>query len=130
ECMCFIFLTGGFLPPDGTCPKTKTPRIRSRKKEKNFNRLLCSSAIKIKGMAVNFYAENLFYRSFNGLYARITKLYYFAGIRKNDVVVLFVEIGFFIMCLLISELMFAHQFGIEQKFDGVIKRCTAHTVFF
>ena len=60
-------------------------------------------------MIVNFNPKNFFYSLFDGLNSWITKLNYLPGICHDDVVVLFIEIGLFIMCLILSKLMFANQ---------------------
>src|SRR5690554_3724362 len=45
-------------------------------------------------------------------------------------VMLFVKIRFLIMSLLIPKLMFTNQFGIKQKFNGIVQSSTAYTVLF
>ena len=59
-------------------------------------------------MVVDFYAENFFYGLFDGLNARIAEFDDFAGVGHDDVIVLLVEIRFFVMRLVLSELVFAN----------------------
>ena len=81
-------------------------------------------------MAVNFDAKNFFYRCFDRLNPRVAKFDYFARIGKYDMVVLFVKIRFFVMCLLIAELMFPNQFCVQQKFNRIVQSRAAYPVLF
>lgn len=60
-------------------------------------------------MIVNFDIENLFYGFLYCLYPGIAKLHYFTCICENNVVVLFVEIGFFVVGLVLAKLVFSYQ---------------------
>src|SRR5690606_8607945 len=79
-------------------------------------------------MIVNTYPEYFFNRFFNGLYPRVAKFNYLASISKNKVVVLFVKIRFFIMSLILPELMTSHQTTFEQKLNCVVQCSPAHTI--
>jgi len=81
-------------------------------------------------MVVDFYVENFFYRFFDRLDARIAEFDDFARIGHDDVVVLLVEIGFFVMRLVLPELMLPDQSAVEQQFDRVVQRCAADTIIF
>ena len=57
---------------------------------------------------MDFYAENFFDSFFDGLNARVAELDDFAGVGHDDVIVLLVEIRFFVMRLVLPELVFAN----------------------
>ena len=63
-------------------------------------------------MTFDFDSENVFHGLFYGLYAWIAKLDYFACIDHDNVIVLLVEIGFFVVGLVLTELVFANQVAI------------------
>lgn len=73
-------------------------------------------------------AENVFNRLLDGLDARVAEFDHLARIGHDDVVVLLVEIRFFVMRLVLAELVFAHQSAVEQQFYGVVQRGTRHAV--
>src|SRR5690606_38823667 len=79
-------------------------------------------------MIVNTHPEYFFNRFFIGLYPRVVKLNYLACISKNKVVVLFVRIGYYIVSLILPELMTPHQTTFEQKLNRVVQRSPAHTI--
>ena len=60
-------------------------------------------------MVVYFNIEDFFDCFFYVLNSRITKFFYFTRICKDDVVVLTVKIGFFVLCLVFAKLMFSDQ---------------------
>ena len=64
-------------------------------------------------MVVNVDTKDLFYGFFYRLNPWVAKLNHFAGVRHDNMVVLFVKIGFFIMRLILTKLMFANQTTIQ-----------------
>jgi hypothetical protein len=59
-------------------------------------------------MTFNLYTEKIFDSLFNVLNSWITKFEYFACIRENNVIVLFVEIRFLVKALVLTKLMFSN----------------------
>ena len=64
-------------------------------------------------MVVNVHSENFFNRLFYRLNSRVTKFDYFAGVAHNDVIVLLVEIGLFVMSLILAKLMTSYQTAFQ-----------------
>lgn len=87
-------------------------------------------AIEIQRVIVYFDVENFFDGLLDGLNSRIAELEHFTGIGHDDVIVLFVEIRFFVVGLILAELVFADQLAIEQQFDGVVKCGAAYAIIF
>ena len=81
-------------------------------------------------MAAYIKFEQIAHGARNLLNARITKLKYLFAFVTNQVVVLFVFVGFFKLRQVLSELVFGNKATVEQKFNGVIEGGAAHTVFF
>lgn len=81
-------------------------------------------------MVVNFNVKNLFYSFFDGLYPWVTKLDNLPGISHNDMVMLPVEVGFFIMALVLAKLVPSYQAAFQQQFYRVIERSAAYTIVF
>ena len=69
--------------------------------------------VKIKGMVVNADAENFLDGLLYRLNSRIAKFDYFPGVAHDNVIVLFVEIGFLIMSLILAKLMASHQTAFQ-----------------
>lgn len=67
---------------------------------------------------------------FDGLNSGVAKFDYFSSIGHDDVVVLLVEVRFFIMRLILSKLVFANQTGFQQKLDRVVERGPAYAIVF
>lgn len=80
-------------------------------------------------MVVDGEPKNFFNGLLDGLHAWIAKFNHFACIGIDEMVVLFGAVRFFKLCHIAPKLMFAHQITGNQKFDGVVKRGPAHTVF-
>ena len=79
-------------------------------------------------MVVDLNPENILDRLLDRLDAWVAELDDFARIGHDDVVVLLVEIRFLIMRLVLAELVFADERAVEQEFDRVVQRRTAHAV--
>jgi len=77
---------------------------------------------------MNFNAENLLQRRFNALNTRVTELQHLIAIGENNVVVLLILKSTLIMGRVLAELMLTHQITINQKFDGIVKRCSRHAI--
>ena len=60
-------------------------------------------------MFSNFNIKNLFYCLFDTLYPGIAKFYDFSGIGKYNMIVLPVKIRFFVLGLILTELMLSNQ---------------------
>lgn len=86
--------------------------------------------IEVKRMIGDLDVENFFYGLFDRLDTGVTEFHNFPGIGKNYVVVLPVEIGFFILGLILAKLVFSHKFAFQQQFDGIVKCRPAHSVIF
>lgn len=76
-----------------------------------------------------FNIKNLFYGFFYVVNPRVAKLNHFA-IGENNVVVVAVKIRFFIVCLVLAKLVFAHQAAFQKQFNSIVKRGTAYAVVF
>lgn len=87
-------------------------------------------SVKVQRVVVDLDVEDFLDCFFDGLDARIAEFDDFAGVGHDDVVVLFVKIRLFIMRLVLTELVFAHQAAVQQKFDGVVQRGAAYPVVF
>lgn len=79
-------------------------------------------------MVVDFDIENFLNRLFDRLDARIAKFDDFARIGHDDMVVVFIEIRFLVMRLVVPKLVLAHERAIEQQFNGVVQSGAAHAV--
>ena len=73
---------------------------------------------------VEHFFNSLFYR----LDAGVTELYHLAGVGKDDMVVVPVEVGFFILRLVLPELVFSHQAAFQQQFYGIVQGGPAYAV--
>ena len=60
-------------------------------------------------MLFNLNIKNLLYCLLNALYPGITKFDHFPGIGKYDVIVLAVKIRFFVLGLILPELMLSYK---------------------
>jgi len=67
---------------------------------------------------------------FDSLYSGIAKFDYLTCIGHYDMIVLFIEIRFLVMSLILSKLVLAYQTGFQQKFNGVVQRSPTHAVVF
>jgi len=74
--------------------------------------------------------EYILHCLFYSLNSGIAKFDYLSGIGHYDMIVLLVEIGFFIMRLILSKLMLANQTGFQQKFDCIVQRSPTHAIVF
>ena len=74
---------------------------------------------------IKYFLDSLF----DTLDPGITKLDHFTGIGKNDMIMLTIEIGFFILSLVLTKLVFPHETAFQQKFYSVIKSRPANPVF-
>ena len=81
-------------------------------------------------MVVNFNVKNLFYRFFDRLYPWVAKLDNLPGIGHDDMVMLLVEVGFFIMALVLAKLVPSNQAAFQKQFYRVVERSAAHTIVF
>lgn len=81
-------------------------------------------------MVVYFNIEDFFDCFFYVLNSGITKFFYFTRIRKDDVVVLTVKIGLFILRLVFPKLMLSNQSTFQKKLDGIVKCRSANPVIF
>lgn len=59
---------------------------------------------------------------------RIAKLYHFAAIDTNDVVVLLIAVRLLELRHVFSKLMLGHQIAIQQNLQGIVNRSTAYAV--
>ena len=64
-------------------------------------------------MVVDFDTKYFFYGLFDGLNSWVTELNHFAGIGHDDMIMLLVEIRFFVMCLVLPKLVFSYQATIQ-----------------
>ncbi len=80
-------------------------------------------------MVVDGKPKNFFNGLLDGLHARVAKFDHFTGICVDEMVVLFGTVRFFKLCHIAAKLMFAYQIAGNQKFDGVVKRGSAYSVF-
>lgn len=79
-------------------------------------------------MVVYLNVEHFLYGLFYGLDTGIAEFHNFTGIGKYHVVVLPVKIRFFVMRLVLAELMFSGQAAFQKKFYGVVQGGPAHPV--
>ena len=63
-------------------------------------------------MVVDINIENFFNGFFDVLYSGITKFFDFSGVGKNNMVVLAIKIGFFVLSLVFSKLVFSNQSAV------------------
>lgn len=77
----------------------------------------------------NINIKYFFYRLFYALYPWIAKFDHFSCVCKDNMIVLPVKIGFFILGLILAKLMFSYQSTIQKQFYSVVERCPAHAVF-
>ena len=81
-------------------------------------------------MVVYFNIEYFLNCFFYVLDSRITKFLYFSGICEDDMIVLAIKIGLFILGLVFAKLVFSHQSTLQKEFDGVVECCPAYPVIF
>ena len=62
------------------------------------------------------------------LNTRITEFYYFPTIHADQVIVLLVAIGFFILRQIFTKLMLGDEVATDQKFKCIIDRSSTHPV--
>src|ERR671912_1723618 len=74
--------------------------------------------------------QYLFHGTLNILDAWITKFYHLMALRTNQMIMLLVTIGFFVLRKIFSELMFAYQIALHQKIQCIIHRRAAYPVIF
>jgi len=74
--------------------------------------------------------ENIPHHTLNLLDPWITEFKHMLTIFANEVVMLLVSIGFLEPGNIFTKLMLGYQIGFQQKFDGVIDRCSANPVPF
>lgn len=80
-------------------------------------------------MVVDGKSKNFFNGLLDGLHAWVAKFDYFASICVDEMVVLFGAVRFFKLRHVATKLMFAHQIAGNQKFDCVVERGPAYSVF-
>ena len=73
---------------------------------------------------VKHFLDSLFDRLDPG----VAEFYHLARIGKDNMVVIPVEIGFFVLRLILPELVFSHQAAFQQQFYGVVQGGPAYTV--
>ncbi len=81
-------------------------------------------------MVVDLYIENILHRFLDGLDPGIAEFNDLAGVGHNDMVVLPVKVGFFVVRLALAKLVLANKFRFQQKIDRIVQRCSAHTIIF
>ena len=81
-------------------------------------------------MVVYFNIEYFLNCFFYILDSGITKFLYLSGICEDDMIVLAIKIGLFILCLVFAKLVFSHQSTLQKEFDGVVECCPAYPVIF
>ena len=64
-------------------------------------------------MIVYLYIKNFFYGFFYLLDSWVTKLFDLSCIGIDKMIVLVIEIGFFVLCLILSKLMLPNQTAIQ-----------------
>lgn len=69
---------------------------------------------------MNVDIKNFFYGFFYRLDPRIAELNDLTGIGKNDVVMLPVEVRFFIMSLVLAELVLSNQSTLQKQVDSIV----------
>lgn len=79
-------------------------------------------------MVLDFDVEYFFNRLFDIFNSRITEFDHFARIGQNDVVMLFVEIRFFVMGLILTKLMASYKAAFQEQLYRVVKSCPADPV--
>ncbi len=81
-------------------------------------------------MRIDLDVEHLFDGFFYRLYPRIAKLYDFARIGKNYMVMLAIKVRFFILCLILPELMLSNQLTFQQKLNGIVEGGATDPIIF
>ena len=81
-------------------------------------------------MVVYFNIEYFLNCFFYVLDPRITKFLYLSGICEDDMIVLAIKIGLFILGLVFAKLVFSNQSTLQKEFDGVVECCPAYPVIF
>ena len=79
-------------------------------------------------MVVYFNIEYFLNCFFYILDSGITKFLYLSGICEDDMIVLAIKIGLFILGLVFAKLVFSHQSTLQKEFDGVVECCPAYPV--
>ena len=79
-------------------------------------------------MVLDFDIENFFNRLFDIFNSRITEFNHFTCVSQNDMIMLFVEIRFFIMCLILTKLMAPDQTAFQEQLYRVLQCCPAYPV--
>lgn len=77
---------------------------------------------------MDIHIKDFFYAFFDGFYPGVAKLHDFPGVGQDHMVVLPVEIRFFVLRQVLSELVFSHQAAFQQQFYGVVERGPANAV--
>lgn len=77
----------------------------------------------------NFYPQLFFNGPFYFVDACVIKLFYFARLDTNKMVMFIKLERFFELGAIAAKVVFDQQFAIEQQLDGVVERCPAHAVF-
>ncbi len=72
-----------------------------------------TGAVKVKRVIVNLDVENLLNGFLYGFYPGIAELHHLSGISQDDMIVLPVKVRFLVLGLVLSELVFAHQFAFQ-----------------
>ena len=81
-------------------------------------------------MVVYFNIEYFFDCFFNVLDSGITKFLHLSGICEDDMVMLTIKIGLFVLGLVFAKLVFSHQSALQKEFDSVVECCPAYPVIF
>ena len=74
--------------------------------------------------------QYLFHRTLNILNPWITKFYNLMTFRTNQMIMLLVAVGLFVLRKIFSELMFANQIALYQEIQRVIDGSATHAVIF
>ncbi len=69
-------------------------------------------------------------RVLNVLDSGIAKFLHLMTLRTNKVVVLFISVGFFILCKVFAKLMLCNQITFYQQIQRVVNCCPADPVVF
>ena len=81
-------------------------------------------------MVVYFNIEYFLNCFFYVLDSGITKFLYLSGICEDDMIVLAIKIGLFILGLVFPKLVFSYQSTLQKEFDCVVECCPAYPVIF
>lgn len=72
--------------------------------------------------------EQIAHHIFDLLNTGVTKLKYFSTINADQVVMLFVPVGFFVLCQVFTKLVLFNQIAIYQQFQGIVNGSSANAV--